>query len=722
MHYHLQMTFTRKILTGLFIGIALGLFFGEIVAPLEAGGRIFIGMLQMTVLPYIMLSLIINLGRISWAESRGLLLTLILVFAIFLLLGAIVLLMTPLAFPPIESASFFKTSLVAAPPIIDLVKLYVPSNPFASMANNMVPAVVLFSIFVGIGLSGVPRNGALLDALDVMAEALNKINKLMIQLTPYGVFFIAASTAGTLSLDEVFRLQGFIITYTLLVLVMSFIIMPMFLTALTPFKMKDLLGTTKDSLITIFATAKIIVLLPQLIDDILRLFKRYDLDNEVVEQESQIALPLAYPFPHLGTYVILMFIAFAAWYVGRPLDASDQLTLQGASIFSSFISPLVGIPFLLDIMRLPADVMELFIVSTVYTDRVRVVLGAMHLIVMTVIVLAIRRGVFQPDWRKVATASVVSIVALIAVLLGTRAYLTSATAGEYHGHDQLLQIQWRKRAVEAVTYNEALPPVDTGVADLERLERISARGTLRVGYLPDSLPWAFVNEQGEVTGFDIELANLLAMDLGVKLEIVRIQWPQINELLDRGQIDIVMSGITRTPERLHNYHFAGSPLNLTMGLLVADHQRKRFGSVDDIAAMKNLSIGVVQNDDAFQRSLKLSLPHAEIIGIESPRPFLRGQRSDIDAVLYSAEGGSAWTLIYPDYSIVVPQPAETRLPTGFIVSHDEDDWAEYVDEWVNMQKLNGSVNRLFEHWIQGRGAESTEPRWSVIRNVLGWVN
>jgi Na+/H+-dicarboxylate symporter len=63
------MTFTRKILIGLFLGIALGLFFGEIVAPLEAGGRIFIGMLQMTVLPYIILSLVINLGRISWAES-----------------------------------------------------------------------------------------------------------------------------------------------------------------------------------------------------------------------------------------------------------------------------------------------------------------------------------------------------------------------------------------------------------------------------------------------------------------------------------------------------------------------------------------------------------------------------------------------------------------------------------------------------------------------------
>jgi len=716
------MTFTRKILLGLFLGVSVGLFLGEIASPLDAGGRIFIGMLQMTVLPYIILSLIINLGRIAWAESRGLLLTLSAVFSIFLILGAVVLFMSPIAFPPMESASFFKTSLVTPPPVMDLIGLYVPSNPFAAMANNLVPAVVLFSIFVGIGLSSVPGSGHLLDTLDVLAEALNKINKLMIQLTPYGVFFIAASTAGTLSIEDVIRLQGFIITYTLLVLVMSFIIMPLFLTALTPFKVRDLLGSTRNSLITIFATAKIVILLPQLIDDILRLFQRYDLDNDTVEHEARIVLPLAYPFPHLGTYVILMFIGFAAWYVGRPLDASDQLTLQGMSIFSSFVSPLVGIPFLLDIMRLPSDVMELFIVSAVYTDRVRVVLGAMHLIVMTVIVLAIRCGVFQPNWRKVAAATAISIVSLLVVLLGTRAYLERATTGEYQGYDQLLHIKWKGRTVEAVSYRETLPPVDLSVVEHGRLTAMSARGTLRVGYLPDALPWAFINDSGQVTGFDIELASQLSTDLGLSLELVRINYNQINELLGSGQIDIVMSGLVRTPGRLREFRFAGSPLELTLGLLVPDHQRKRYTTIRQIQALEDVTIGVVQGDDAFQRRLQHALPNATIEYIQSPRSFLQGQKPGIDAVLYSAEGGSAWTLIYPDYSIVVPQPVETRLAAGFIVPGTDNEWALYVDEWVEINKVDGSIDSLFRHWIQGQGAIPDERRWSVIRNVLGWVD
>ena len=67
------MTFTYKILTGLFLGIFTGLFLGEIAAPFSVAGEAFIGLLQMTVLPYIVVSLISNLGGISWTERRSLL-------------------------------------------------------------------------------------------------------------------------------------------------------------------------------------------------------------------------------------------------------------------------------------------------------------------------------------------------------------------------------------------------------------------------------------------------------------------------------------------------------------------------------------------------------------------------------------------------------------------------------------------------------------------------
>ena len=55
------------------------------------------------------------------------------------------------------------------------------------------------------------------------------------------------------------------------------------------------------------------------------------------------------------------------------------------------------------------------------------------------------------------------------------------------------------------------------------------------------------------------------------------------------------------------------------------------------------------------------------------------------------------------------------LPTGDV------EWSRFISTWVELEKKNGSVDQLFEHWIRGGGAKDTEPRWSIIRDVLHWV-
>src|SRR5210317_860503 len=101
------MSFTVQILLGLALGIFTGLFLGEIAAPFSVAGNIYIALLQMTVLPYIVVSLMGNLGRISWSESRDLLLAAMAILGVLLLLGVVALVTVPLAFPEWASASFF---------------------------------------------------------------------------------------------------------------------------------------------------------------------------------------------------------------------------------------------------------------------------------------------------------------------------------------------------------------------------------------------------------------------------------------------------------------------------------------------------------------------------------------------------------------------------------------------------------------------------------------
>jgi proton glutamate symport protein len=57
-------TFTEQIITGLFLSFSVGVFLGEFVSGFSVAGNVYIALLQMTILPYIVVSLISNLGRI----------------------------------------------------------------------------------------------------------------------------------------------------------------------------------------------------------------------------------------------------------------------------------------------------------------------------------------------------------------------------------------------------------------------------------------------------------------------------------------------------------------------------------------------------------------------------------------------------------------------------------------------------------------------------------
>jgi Na+/H+-dicarboxylate symporter/ABC-type amino acid transport substrate-binding protein len=716
------MSFTKKILIGLTLGILTGIFFGEMAAPFSFLGEVYIGLLQMTVLPYIVVTLISNIGGISWSERRGLVIVAIVVLAFLLLLGVAILSVVPLAFPVWDSASFFSASLLAVPKAIDLVALYIPSNPFASLSDNLVPASVLFSIMLGIGIGGIPGKQGLIRALDVLASGLNEINKMVIKLTPIGVFAIAAGTAGTIAPAEIGKLQAYLITYTVISVALSFVVLPLLVTAVTPFRYRDLLSIPKDTLITIFAAAKIIVVLPQLVENIKELFRRYDLEDEDVSNSAEILLPLAYPFPNLGTFTILMFIPFSVWYLGSDLNLPEQLVFYGSAFLSSFVAPIIGIPFLLDVLKIPADMMELFIISTVYTDRIRVVLGAVHLLSLAIVVISFNRGVFKLDIRQLTRALLISAIVIAGSLAAVRVFLSYAIDSEYSRDQELVSMRWMDRPVDARQYDGDLPPPEQGVAASGRLATIKNRGSIRVAYLKESLPFAFRNNKGKVVGFDVEMAHHLALDLGVDLELVRIKREEIGTLFDSGQIDIVMSGLAITPTRATQWAFSASAIDLTLGFLVPDHQRHQYSNLDAIRARKDLTLGVVQSDPAFTRQVKRVLPQTEIVEMQSPRPFLKGERPELDAVVYSAEGGSAWTLIYPNYSIVVPQDVQVKVPMAYPLPKGDSEWSGFVSAWVEISVKSGVVDNLFNHWIGGGGARPEEPRWSVIRNVLHWVD
>ncbi len=57
----------------------------------------------------------------------------------------------------------------------------------------------------------------------------------------------------------------------------------------------------------------------------------------------------------------------------------------------------------------------------------------------------------------------------------------------------------------------------------------------------------------------------------------------------------------------------------------------------------------------------------------------------------------------------------------FDLPSTDPDWIEFVDQSITIARSIGVNEAIYRHWILGQSSKAGEPRWSIIRDVLGWV-
>ena len=714
-------TLSSKIIFGLLLGIAVGIFFGDLVGRLSIIGEAFIGLLQMTVLPYIMLSLMVNIGRLSLDKGMEMIKNGAKVLIILLVFGIGVVLVLPLVFPEWVSASYYDVSLIQSSKEIDFLKLFIPSNPFAALAENTVPSVVMFSILVGMGLINVPGKESLLKGLDIMAKALNNVNKLIVKLTPYGVFAIAASTAGTMTLGEIGKLQTYVIVYTAAAVLLALVFLPLIISAVTPFKYFDIFRVTKETLITIFATGKIIIVLPQLIENIKQLYEDYGLLDDEKEQSIEVLFPLAYPFPNLGTLVVFIFVPFAGWFVGNEIGVSEYPTFIGSLLMSSFVAPVSGIPFLLDVMNIPGDVFDLFIVSSVYIDRIRVVLGAMHLITFVIITGAITYGFYKLNVKRMIIAIASSVFGAAILFIPINIYLNYAFEGAYNKDRLIADMDLMSYEIKSTFLENPKPIYPRLRRGQSRLDRIKKRKKIRIGFYKDAMPFSYYNLKGDIVGLDIDMAHELAFSLGVSIEFISISDQKLtrNQLLDKDYLDLIMSGTVLTSRYAEGHTITNGYLDVSLAL-VAKSKLDVLRNYDELYnSLVNVSV-TPEND--FADIFKKEFPQSITTKTDSIYNFFNGYYPEIDALLTTAEAGSAWTLLYPEYQVVSPFKEPITLPLVYTIGSADSEFETFLNHWIELNKKDKTITKLYEYWILGKDVVKEKPRWSVIHDVLHWID
>ena len=316
-----------------------------------------------------------------------------------------------------------------------------------------------------------------------------------------------------MTLDELGKLQAYFYVISFGCVLACVWILPGLVAALTPFRYRDIMRVSQDALLTAFTTGNLFVMLPILSDNAKTLYANADLKNKMTEDEAanlvDIIVPVAFNFPNVGKLMMLVFIPFAAWYSGVSMGLAENISFAVSGLVTFFGSVNVAIPFLLDALRIPADMFELFVLSTVVNTRVTTIAAAMHVLFLALVGLWAIAGHLRWNPVRVGRYLGTTTVILVVVIGGGRFMFSQMIdeSGEETA-DVLFDMQLPPLNPEppmSIVQANSVKADKNPSADT--LTRIKERGVVRLGYRADAYPFSFLNDDGELVGYSIELCT-----------------------------------------------------------------------------------------------------------------------------------------------------------------------------------------------------------------------
>ncbi len=668
----------------------------------------FVMLLQMTALPYIALSLMVGIGSLSPDKARATVKTSLLILLILTLVSLLLVLLTTIAFPNWHNASFYSASTIKTEVEFDLIALFIPSNPFNAFANAVIPSVVVFSIFVGIGLMKVKAKHHTLSVLANLQTALANISAIVMRFAPIGVFCIGYRAAATIDVSQIEGLIVYVLGAIILVLLLALVVFPVIVATVTPFKYRHILVVCREAMITAFATGSFFAVIPLIVEKTKETLASLPASNKDTEKVPGIIVPITFSLPVGGKLLGLLFVLFSAWFSGAYIGSQEYFKLFFLGIPQLFSSTTVAMPALLELFNVSSSMFELFLVAeNIIVGR----LGALLSVSFTIsFVLLIAASITKSLTIKPAYVKRNSVILpILSVALFYILHLSLSHLGlQYKGYDKFIE---RSLLFEQVKHKNLTSPAQhlaSNYSSLDVLTRIKQRGFIRVGYFIDDLPYAFHNNKGELVGFDIEIIHMLASDLNVEIEFVRILHAQAEPMLGSGYLDMT-SGVPVIPDNMQRFTLTIPYSEQTVGFLVKNNRRAEFTHWQEIISRSDLTIGVPETF-FYKDEIQRHFVNGRAWEISTPRLFFREEYQHIDAMLFGAAAASGWSLLYPNYTVVVPTPKQPPINMAFPINENDQAFELFMRNWLEMKKQSGKLEQLFNYWIQGQTPNSVSNR------------
>ena len=232
------------------------------------------------------------------------------------------------------------------------------------------------------------------------------------------------------------------------------------------------------------------------------------------------------------------------------------------------------------------------------------------------------------------------------------------------------------------------------------IEQIQKRGVLRVG-MDTFVPWAMRDKNGELIGFEIDVATRLAADMGVKVEFVPTKWSGIIPALLTGKFDVIIGGMGIVPSRnlkvnfTQPYDHSGMSLVASKKLAAGFNRIEDFNRPDVILAVKLGATSVM--------AAKKHMPQATLRQFDGEAQIYQEVINGRAHAAVASAPTPAFQAIENEDKLFLPISGTfTKEPIGFAVRKGDSDTLNFFNNWIQYVAAEGWLAERKHYWFESR--------------------
>jgi polar amino acid transport system substrate-binding protein len=239
-----------------------------------------------------------------------------------------------------------------------------------------------------------------------------------------------------------------------------------------------------------------------------------------------------------------------------------------------------------------------------------------------------------------------------------------------------------------------------GAVQAQTIDSIKQKKTLVVGVQADQVPWGYIDANGQNAGYDVDVAKLMAADMGVQVQFVRVTVPNRIAQLVTGKVDVLAAVMGMYPDRAKVVQFS-KPYS-TVDILVYGKKQDNFSQVADLVKYR---VGVSRASAQDIALTKQALPGTSIQRFDDDSAAMQALMSgQVDAV-----GGNNTYQLIIDKGVgpgkFEPKFRIARQYNGLATRLGQKELNEWMNAFIDRNLANGKLNAINKKWT---GAELPE--------------